>query len=1072
MKKKLKRWLLTSSTMLFALHLYAQINVSDTAYQTTSIRGRVTNEMQVPLSGVSVTVKGSLLGVVTDTEGNYIITSAPMHSVLIFSSIGYNSEEIRVTTQTEVNVTLKESAAELGGVVVIAYGTQRKGQILSSIGTIKAEDLARSTSPTTSGALVGKVAGLSNRQTQGTPGASTAIQIRNMGAPLFVIDGIVKDEGNFNNINYNDIESISIIKDGAAAIYGVRAANGVVLVKTKQGQKGKISIGLNHYHGWQSWTRFPEMANAAEYVRADYERRINSGEQINVENAKTELAKWEMGYYNPKTGEDYRGYNWTSFARDNVPMDFYNVTASGGGKDVRYYASMAHLDQDAVFKDYKFKRSNFQSNIDAQITNTLKMGINLSGRIETRENPGLGGDDDYYNARLALYRVRPTDRPYANDNPLYPAYLPYDKELNLATMSNDIAGTYADTWRVFDSNWDLEWQSPLKGLIAKYIYSYYYSDNTRNNFERAYDLYTYDYVNEEYVVAGRKETSYVQRQFLGIQRINHQFTLNYDNRFGDHHVSGLFAAERTDINSTNTRITQSPVDNNFLPILTNNGDNIERLEDGYEKRSTAGFALRGTYDYKGTYLVELSGRYDGSSAFPARNRWGFFPSVAAGWRIIEEPFFKNSAFGKAFTNFKIRASFGQTGDDNLGGGYQFLDYLDGYSFAANYAGNAVISKDPWSDVEGVYVRGSRLRATRKDQLSWIKSNMYNVGLDLGFLNSRLTSEIDFFKRKRTRLYAVNTKANEMPEETGIAVPGINKNSDENLGVDGFVRWADRTQHFSYSVGVNAGYSRRKNNLVYGQTFNNSWDEYRYNQNNRWANIAGGNVTWATKIIGQFQSQEEIDNYPVVMDEQGNRTVLPGDFIYADINGDGVINDFDVRPLGYGEALPIFTYGINLAFKWKGIDFAADFAGADMQTLVLDWEAKWPFNAGGNSPKYMINDRWHHEDIFDPTSPWVAGNRPALRLDSWAEGGSYRRWNSYFMQNIDYIRLKNLEIGYSLPKAWTQRLSIERLRLYAAGTNLLTFDNMKKFGLDPEQGARGGLDYPQHRVYTIGLNLHF
>lgn len=1072
MRKVFKSWLLISSLMLFTQHLFAQTESSATQSQTVTIRGQVTDNNQDPLIGVNVKVKDINKGVITDLEGNYSISDVPVNSVLQFTYVGYTTQEIIASGKTRIDVVMSDESVNLSTVVVVGYGTQRKGQILSSIGTINADDLARTTSPTTSGALVGKVAGLSNRQTQGTPGASTSIQIRNMGAPLYVIDGIIKDEGNFNNLNYNDIESISIIKDGAAAIYGVKAANGVVLVKTKQGHEGKMSIGMNYYHGWQSWTRFPEMANAAEYVRADYERRINSRENINIQNAKAELAKWEMGYYNPKTGEDYRGYDWTSYARDNVPMDFYNVTASGGSKDVKYYISIAHLDQDAVFKDYKFQRSNFQANVDGQITRTLKIGANLSGRIETRKNPGLTGDDDYYNARLALYRVRPTDRPYANDNPNYPNYLSYEPELNMATMRNDIAGNYEDTWRVFDSNWFVEWQTPLKGLTAKFIYSYFYSDNKRNNFERAYDLYSYDYVNQEYVVAGRKEASFVQRQFLGNEDNNYQFTLNYDNRFGNHHVSGVFAAEGHKRKSTNTRITQSPVDNNFLPILTNNGDNIERLEDGYEKRSTAGIAFRAAYDYKGKYLAEFSGRYDGASAFPKHKRWGFFPSVAVGWRVIEEDFFKNSSFGKAFTNFKIRASFGQTGDDNLGNNYKYLDYLDGYSFAADYAGSAVISKDPFSTVDGSYVRGSRLRGTRKDQISWVKSNTYNIGLDLGFLNNRLTSEIDFFKRKRTGLYADNIRAIEMPEETGIAVPGINKNSDENIGVDGFVRWADKIQDFNYNIGVNAGFSRLKNCLVYGQTYNNSWDEYRHNRNDRWANVVGDKQIWAAKIIGQFQSQEEIDNYPVVMDEQGNRTLLPGDFIYADLNGDGVINDFDVRPLGYGEDLPILTFGINLGFNWKGIDFAADFAGATMQTLILDWEAKWPFNAGGNSPKYMINDRWHHEDIFDPTSPWVAGERPALRTDSWAEGGSYRRWNSYFMQNINYLRLKNLEIGYTLPKAWTKKLFVERVRIYASGTNLLTFDNMKKFGLDPEQGARGGLDYPQHRVYTVGFNLNF
>lgn len=1077
MRKTLFKWILANSIMLFTMHLYADITPPrcypyELQQSVRSISGQVTDEQGEPIIGVNVIIKGTSTGTITDINGHYTLQDVPSNSTLQFSYIGYTPQEVKVADQATIKVVLKEDAIALNDVVVVGYGTQKKNDVLASIGTINAKDLARSTSTTTSGALVGKVAGLSNRQASGTPGSSASIEIRNMGTPLYVIDGIIKDEGNFNNLNFNDIESVSIIKDGAAAIYGVKAANGVVLVKTKQGSKGKTSIALNYYMGWQSWTRFPDLANATEYTRADYERRINSGMPVDIEKAKSELSKWEAGYYDPATGEDYRGYDWTSFLKNNAPKQYYNVTASGGSKNVNFYLSVAHLDEDAVFEDYNFNRTNFQTNVDAQITKQLKVGVNMSGRIETRRNPGLSGDDDYEIARFSLYRALPTQRPYANDNPDYPAYLPEWKEFNLATLRDDIAGTYKDVWRVFDSNWYVEWQTPLKGLTSKFIYSYYYAGKKRDNFERAYDLYRYDYANKEYVVAGRKESSWMQRQFETAEDKNYQFTLNYDNQFGPHHVSGIFAIEGRKRTISNTQLAQNPVDNNFLPVLTNNAENIAYLHDTYETRATAGIALRASYDYSGRYLIEFAGRYDGSSAFPKHKRWGFFPSISAGWRISEEKFFQESPVSGVFNNLKLRISYGETGDDNLGTDYAYLDYLNGYSFDPDYAKHGVIAGNPWSDISGSYIRGSRLRGISKDQITWCISKMYNIGIDLGFFNNRLTSEIDVFKRKRTGLLADNPKAYLMPEETGISVPGINGNSDEIKGMDGFVKWQDHIRNFSYSAGANIGYARKKNCRVVGYKFFNSWDEYRWNTNNRYANVYGEAVTWAAKVIGQFKSQEEIDSYPVVMDNQGNRTVLPGDFIYEDINKDGVINDYDNRPLGYGENLPVLTFGFNLGFSWKGIDFAADFTGASMQTLVLNYESKWPFQKQANSPAYMLNDRWHHEDIFDPTSPWVPGSRPALRYDSYAEGGSYYRWNSYFMQNISYLRLKNIEIGYTLPKAWTEKLAIEKFRIFVTGTNLFSFDNMKKFGLDPEQAENNGVSYPVHRVYTVGFNLNF
>ncbi len=1040
--------------------------------QNIELSGTIKDTSGEPLPGVSIVEKGTTNGTLTNSDGIFKFKVSPTATVVV-SYLGFTTQEIEVNGNTSLSIVMQEASLDIDEVVIVGYGTQRKGNVLSSISTINEEDLKRTTSTTTSGALVGKVAGITNRQGSGTPGASTNISIRNMGTPLFVIDGAIKDEGQFNNLDVNDIESISILKDGAAAIYGVKASNGVVLVKTKRGRTGKTEISVNTYTGWQQWARFPKMANAYDFTRADYERRINSGEFVDIDKAQNELEKWKTGYYNPETGEDYRGYDWTDFARNDAPLTYYSVNASGGTEKVNYYIAIGRVDQDAVFKDYNFNRNNIQTNLDAEITKNLKVSFSMNGRIETRDNPGLSGDDDYWLARFGMMRNLPTYRPYANDNEKYPAYLPYAPDLNLATMQKDISGFYEDKWRVFQGNWGLEYISPLPGLTGKFTYGYYYAQHSRNNFEKSYDTYSYDYANNQYIPQWTKADSWMQKESGAVEEHTMQFQLNYVQTFNKvHNLTAILAAESYKRNTGTLRVAQNPTESNILPIITDNRELIAYLTDQYWEGVNAGFAGRISYDYMGKYLIEVSGRYDGSYRFPKENRWGLFPSIAAGYRISEEEFFKESSLGNILNNAKLRFSYGVMGDDLSAGEfnniYPNFAYMGGYSFNQ---GTAIISPDPTSTTEGTVIKGSQSRAFPTKELSWAKSKMFNVGVDLGFLNNRLSMEIDYFQRSRTGLPARRSDLT-LPSETGISIPPENLNSDKIMGVDGFFKWSDKVMDFDYFVGVNATFARKKNGTVYGERFNNSWDQYRWSTSDRWANVYGGSNVWATKIIGRFQSQEEIDSYPVVMDDQGNRTVLPGDFIYEDTNGDGRIDGYDERPLGYGEDLPYLTFGLNLGFEWKGIDFAADFAGASFQTLVLDWEAKWPFQNGGNSPEYMINDRWHHEDIFDPSSPWVAGERPAIRMDSWREGGSYRRWNSYFMSNTNYIRLKNLVVGYTLPKKWTQKASIQKLRFYAQGTNLFSFDNMRKYELDPEPYGRNGLDYPPHRVYTIGANIVF
>ena len=525
-------------------------------------------------------------------------------------------------------------------------------------------------------------------------------------------------------------------------------------------------------------------------------------------------------------------------------------------------------------------------------------------------------------------------------------------------------------------------------------------------------------------------------------------------------------------------IQQKPVENPFIDLIGTSANNTIDEQSG--TYSTASYVFRAGYEYDQKYIIDFAGRYDGTWKFPKENRWGFFPSVSGAWRVSEENFFKNLQLSNVMTNLKLRVSYGEMGDDNLGGFYPDFAYLSGYNYKS---GSAYMPTDPFQiSGEDKTVVGSGVKGIPVTGLTWMTTSIFDIGLDLGFFNNKLSLEIDAFKRKREGIAA---RPNDLvfPLESGISALPQNLNSDENVGVDGFIKWNDAIGDFKYYVGLNATLARRKNGKSYGEEFFNAIDKYQWSKNNRWANVANGDV-WMVEAIGVFKTQEEIDNYPVNIDGQNNKNLLPGDLKFKDVNGDGLIDNYDRRPMGYaagdwpwesvsdqGNKNPLMSLGINFGFDWKGFDLAADFAGGFMNTYVPAWFTIWGTGTQhiANGFAYNSLNVWKHEDIFDPTSPWVAGDFPSLRgLDNPSTWYS----NTFYNKNVQYLRLRNLVVGYTLPGKWTNKAFIEKMRLYVEGTNLFSFDNMKKYGIDPEVSGVQGADYPQHRVYTIGLNLTF
>jgi TonB-linked SusC/RagA family outer membrane protein len=1011
-----------------------------------TVTGTVRDERGDVLPGVNVVLKGTSRGATTDAQGQFRIVIPDDAAVLVFSFVGYQSQEIAVGNQSQLTVTMGAEDKTLNEVVVVGYGTQSRGTVTGAVGTVSSSDLIRTPAVTTSGALVGRIQGITARQADARPGGGTSIQIRNMGAPLFVIDGIPADQGQFDNLGQGDIESISILKDGSAAIYGLRAANGVVLVTTKRGRAGqKTAINLNGYYGWQNFTRYPRPANAYQHVRALAESDQNRG--IPTAITREELDKWRVG-----TERNYRSFDYYDMVmRPNVPQYSIMGSATGGSENMNYFLSLSHINQEALIRDYNFNRTNFQANLEASLTKGLKVGTQLSGRIEDRFQIGVPGLDDYFNPFLSIFSMWPTERPYANDNPNY-INQTHNVNVNPATYKRDVTGYIDEYWRAIKGNFYAQYDFEF-GLSARATYSYNFTNFDFDGFEYTYNAYTYDEANDTYnlVPGGGNQNPWRERRKRNIIDRFAQVQLNYNKQFGNHGLSAVAAYERQD-QDNKFMVVHTVPPNNYIPIMY--FANQDLLIDEWNVQARAGYIGRVNYNFKQKYLIELLGRYDGSFLFAPGKRFGFFPGASLGWRISEEAFF-GERLGNTLSDLKLRVSYGRTGSDQLNNNFIVapFSYLPGYNWAA---GNAVFN--------GNLVIGVQPRGLPITTLSWINNITSNIGIDFGLFGNRVTGQFDLFERRRTGLPAARYDVL-LPSEVGYTLPNENLNSDAHRGIEGIINYQGKAGDVTYTLSANATISRLRAISQYKPRFGNSWDQYRNAQVDRWAN-----VNWGYQIAGRFQSQEEIDNHPVNNDGQGNRTQLPGDLIYKDVNGDGLITNLDERPIGYAEgANPYLSFGLNSTFQYKGFNLNIDFAGASLQSFRREVEMKIPFQNNGTSPNYMFEDRWHREDPFNPDSRWIPGTYPPIRKDNTSHVNFTRR-SDFWTTNVRYVRLRNLEVGYTFPRTWLSRVGIAGAKVYVNGTNLFSLDNVTQFGIDPEISSNGALVYPQQRLFNVGFNV--
>jgi TonB-linked SusC/RagA family outer membrane protein len=1020
------------------------------------ITGTVTDTAGAVLPGVAVRFKGTQTGTSTDVTGKFTLTAPTANSVLVFSYIGFVSQEHPLNGQTTINIRLKSNNTSLQEVVVTGFGTQKRESITGSIASVTSKDIERvHAGSTVSTTLAGKVAGVTFRQSEGRPGASANIQIRNMGSPLYVIDGIQQDEGQFNNLAPNDIESISVLKDGSAAIYGVRAANGVIVVTTKKGS-GDTRINIDANLGFQNFYRFPKVLNNSyDYMRYLAEAQVNS-------NGSTTITPAELEKYKAGTEVGYKSFDWRDYIIDqnaNAPLNTINANFTGGSERVNYYVSATNLHQSSnLGKEYLFNRSNIQSNVSVKVASGLRVNLNINGRVETRENPGVPGVDDYGLAKFAVLRNTPLERPYANDNPDYLNDIGHT-ESNYAFLNKKLSGLYHSDWRVLQTNFGAEYQIPgVKGLVVKGLYSYYVADYLLNNQEYTYNAYTYRPATNTYDVTGGSTNPWREREQRKEFAKTQQLQVNYNNTFGKHTIGATLVTERIELQHLRNWIHASPVSNN-LPLIY--FPTADRYDDSDNKETRIGYIGRFNYNYNNKYYLEASARRDASYLFAPDKRVGYFPGVSVGWRITQEGFAKKLLGENSFINdIKLRASYGVLGDDRNpdGSGNPIVTpyaYLPGYNYNTGTAiigGNALVT--------------SADKGLVTTNISWLKSKITDIGMDFTLFNNKLSGAVDYFYRKRSGLLGGKNDV-VLPQEVGYSLPQENLNSDAQYGAEISLNYNSRIGDVSYNVGGNFSYSRQKTLDIYNPLFENSLDQYRRSSVNRYTNIE-----WGYEATGQFTSQEQINNYKVNNDGQGNRTLIPGDLIYKDQNGDGKIDGFDARPIGFnGGRQPLINFGFTLGAAYKGFDFRADFSGGAGFTWFQNYETRWAFQNNGNL-NTIFEDRWHRSDPYNVNSEWIPGKYPANRVNVGTGHSDYASNSTFWVHNVKYLRARTIEIGYTLPASLLTRVKIKRARFYVNGYNMLSFDNLKQYGVDPETNDDNGLQFPQSKVLNFGVNLTF
>lgn len=1025
------------------IFLIGSLMASEPRQVQIDVNGTVRSANQ-PLAGVSVSsVTHPTIGASTGNDGTYII-SVDRNDTLVFSFIGYEQQRIAVAGRNQVNVELLPLEQQLDEIVVVGYGTQKRANLTGAISTIQAAEIQTTTHSSLAQKLQGKVPGLQIRQNTGGPGDFDAmINIRGFGSPLYVIDGIVRDGGSeFQRLNPEDIESISVLKDASAAIYGVNAANGVIIVTTKRGNKGKPQFQYNVVVGMQSPTDMPEIANAAQWMEMRNDAAVNAGLPPYI--SKEELEKYQQG------APGYESTNWyDETMKPWAGQQQHTLSAQGGSDNINYFSSFGFLKDNGLLKSnaISYDRYTFRTNLTADLTPNLTATVELSGRYDRKNGAGYHISEIIRGTISAL----PTNGPYLNGNTDYPTHITDGQSSNpVAIADPNISGYTQDVNKQFQSAVTLTYQVPfVEGLQLKGLASYDGNNYLNKALTKSYKLYAYDAAADVYNAVTLRHPTVLGNGYSDMNRISLQAHVIYNTLLDDSHNIGA-----TVVYEERNGWTRSSGLSREFDFFTNDqidmGDQNNQRTSGMESQwGNRSFIGRLTYDYLGKYLFEAAARYDGSYRYHPDRRWGLFPVVSAGWRVSEEPFFKDNV--SFVSNLKIRGSYGLVGED-AGNPFQ---YVPGFS---------TIGGGGYEFANGSYVSGVAAPGIVNEQLTWFESNIMDIGIDLGLFGGRLNLEFDVYQRDRTGLLALRNVS--LPNTFGGTLPQENLNSDRTRGLEFAFGYAEAIGDVRFNVSGNFNFARTMNVYVERGPFVNSMDRWRNGQANRWSD-----VVWMYDKIGQFQSDDELLYAPIQNGELGNSREMIGDFKYRDANGDGIIDGEDVLPLAWG-GNPKMFYGLTLGASWKGFDMNMLWQGSGNYSVRFTHAYAETFWGDGNLPAYFY-DRWRLSDPYDPTSEWIAGEWPATRRIS--DIGAMYHESSVWRRDASYLRLKSLELGYSINPQVLQRIGLQGLRVYANGYNLWTITDPFVKSFDPEQiegNLNTGWVYPLSKSFNVGVNLTF
>ena len=997
-----------------------------TTQQAGICKGLVKDATGESVIGASVVVKGTTNGTITDFDGNFSLDGIKKGDVIVISYVGYQTQEIK-WNGSPLNVILKEDSKTLSEVVVVGYGTQKKANLSGSVAMVDSKELENRPIQNVSSGLQGLMPGVAITGTNGAPGQDAGkIRVRGIGTlneagPYILVDGI--ETGTLSAVDPNDIESISVLKDAAsAAIYGSKAANGVVLITTKCGKTGQTKISYSGYLSFQNATNMIERMGSYEY--ASLLNQALEAEGMSKRFNDTELQKF-------KDGNDplYPDTDWYDLAYKTGVQHRHNVNINGGSENVKYMASLGYLNQTGILPNAGREQFNARTNLDMKINKRLSARMNLSFI-----------KNDYSDASSAYYGG-------SSDQII--------RQLNL--IAPWIVARYDDgTWGTISDGSPIAWlDSGMKVNRDNYNFSgmaavdYEIFDGLKLTLQGAYvnNLQNYNYFQKYIKYNENKESdpSQLDERFYKWDRTNYDALLNYNKNFGKHNIKGLLGWHTEKYNYKYQKAVRKKFPNNELTDM-NAGDASTQSNEGYtaELAMISWFA-RINYDFAGKYLLEANIRADASSRFAEGHRWGYFPSFSGAWRISEEAFME-SAKDSWLSGLKIRASWGQLGNQDAlsGSNNDYYPALNTYNLDSKYAFGGSLNS-------GYYQRKYRL-----ETISWEKASTWGVGVDFTLFN-KLNGSLDYYNRKTTGIIMDVT----VPKEFALDAYKDNVGSMRNSGIEINLSYNTKIGQVDFGIAGNFSYNKNEILDLGGGDPNKYLDATNgYSQRNKVGEAM--NSYYIYRADGFFNSQEEADAYTAKYGNPFGKTFKAGDLRYVDTNKDGKLTADDREYCGSSD--PKIIYGFNINAGWKGIDLSLMFNGAaGVKRLFDGYEVYGNFSGDAAHPATIWRDAWT-PDNHD-------ASMPRIFYDTNSASSSRSVQSDFWLQDTSYLRLKNLQLGYTLPKGWLNSVGVENIRIYYSVENLLTFDKMK-INIDPESTSQRLSSYPLLRTHAFGVNVTF